>query len=112
MLTGITNPMVADAPPLRQVLPAFLAFAENTVIVAHNAPFDTGFLRRGCEALGYPYPRWPVLDTAALARAILLRDEVPNCRLATLARHFRVRHHSQPPGADRRARPPSTCCTP
>ena len=89
MLTGITNTMVADAPPLRQVLPAFLAFAENTVIVAHNAPFDTGFLRRGCEALGYPYPKWPVLDTAALARAILLRDEVPNCRLATLATHFR-----------------------
>ena len=89
VLTGITNTMVADAPPLRQVLPAFLAFAENTVIVAHNAPFDTGFLRRGCEALGYPYPKWPVLDTAALARAILLRDEVPNCRLATLATHFR-----------------------
>lgn len=88
VLTGITNTMVADAPPLRQVLPAFLSFAENTVIVAHNAPFDTGFLRRGCEALGYPYPRWPVLDTAALARAILLRDEVPNCRLATLAHHF------------------------
>jgi DNA polymerase-3 subunit epsilon len=89
VLTGITNAMVADAPPLRQVLPAFLAFAENTVIVAHNAPFDTGFLRRACEALDYPYPKWPVLDTAALARAILLRDEVPNCRLATLARHFR-----------------------
>src|SRR5688572_11817330 len=89
VLTGITNAMVADAPPLRQVLPTFLAFAENTVIVAHNAPFDTGFLRRACEALGYPYPKWPVLDTAALARAILLRDEVPNCRLATLAHHFR-----------------------
>ena len=89
VLTGITNAMVADAPPLTEVLPSFLAFAENTVIVAHNAPFDTGFLRRGCESLGYPYPKWPVLDTAALARAILLRDEVPNCRLATLAQHFR-----------------------
>ena len=90
VLTGITNPMVADAPALREVLPAFLAFAQGTVIVAHNAPFDTGFLRRACEGLGYPFPRWPVLDTAALARAILLRDEVPNCRLATLARHFRT----------------------
>src|ERR687893_846249 len=88
VLTGITNQMVADAPPLRQVLPAFLAFAQGTVIVAHNAPFDTGFLRRGCEKLAYPYPRWPVIDTAALARQILLRDEVPDCRLATLARHF------------------------
>ena len=88
VLTGITNGMVADAPPLRQVLPAFLAFAHGTVIVAHNAPFDTGFLRRGCEGLCYAYPRWPVVDTAALARQILLRDEVPDCRLATLARHF------------------------
>src|SRR5918998_596717 len=88
VLTGITNRMVAEAPTLRQVLPAFLAFAQGTVVVAHNAPFDTGFLRRACEALGYAYPRWPVVDTASLARQILLRDEVPNCRLATLARHF------------------------
>jgi len=58
------------------------------VLVAHNAPFDVGFLRRACEACDYPFPRWPVVDTAALARQILLRDEVPNCRLATLARHF------------------------
>ena len=72
------------------MLPSFLAFAQNTVLVAHNAPFDVGFLRRACEALGYPFPRWPVVDTAALARQILLADEVANCRLATLARHFRA----------------------
>jgi DNA polymerase-3 subunit epsilon len=88
VLTGITNQMVAAAPGLRQVLPSFLAFAHGTVIVAHNAPFDVSFLRRACEACDYPFPRWPVVDTAALARQILLRDEVPNCRLATLARHF------------------------
>jgi DNA polymerase III subunit epsilon len=88
VLTGITNQMVANAPPLRQVLPSFLAFAHGTVIVAHNAPFDVSFLRRACDACEYPFPRWPVIDTAALARQILLRDEVPNCRLATLARHF------------------------
>jgi DNA polymerase-3 subunit epsilon len=88
VLTGITNQMVANAPGLPQVLPSFLAFAQGTVIVAHNAPFDVGFLRRACEACAYPFPRWPVVDTAALARQILLRDEVPNCRLATLARHF------------------------
>jgi DNA polymerase III subunit epsilon len=75
---------------LATVLPSFLSFADNTVIVAHNAPFDVGFLRRSCDQLGYPSPRWPVIDTAALARQILLRDEVPNCRLATLARHFRA----------------------
>lgn len=90
VLTGITNQMVAQAPGLRQVLPAFLSFAQGTVIVAHNAPFDVGFLRRACESLEYPFPRWPVLDTASLARQILLRDEVPNCKLSTLARHFRT----------------------
>ena len=88
VLTGITNSMVADAPMLSAILPAFLAFAENTVLVAHNAPFDLGFLRRACDELGYRPPRWPVLDTAALARQILLSDEVSDCRLATLARHF------------------------
>jgi DNA polymerase-3 subunit epsilon len=90
VLTGITNQMVARAPSLREVLPAFLAFAQGTVVVAHNAPFDVGFLRRACESLDYPFPRWPVLDTAALARQILLRDEVRNCKLGTLAAHFRT----------------------
>ncbi len=90
VLTGITNQMVAQAPALRQVLPAFLTFAQGTVIVAHNAPFDVGFLRRACQSLDYPFPRWPVLDTAALARQILLHDEVPNCKLSTLAKHFKT----------------------
>ena len=88
VLTGITNQMVASAPGLHEVLPSFLAFAQGTVIVAHNAGFDVSFLRRACKACDYPFPRWPVVDTAALARQILLHDEVPNCRLATLARHF------------------------
>lgn len=88
VLTGITNRMVAEAPRLAQVLPSFLAFAEGCVLVAHNAPFDHGFLRRACAELDYPAPRWLVLDTAAMARQILLADEVANCRLATLARHF------------------------
>ena len=89
VLTGITDQLVAGSPTLNQVLPSFLAFAQGSVVVAHNAPFDVGFLRRACQQLGYPFPRWPVLDTAALARVILLRDEVPNAKLATLARHFR-----------------------
>jgi len=88
VLTGITNAMVAGAPTLGQVLPAFLTFAAGAALVAHNAAFDTGFLRRACDQHGYPAPRWAVIDTVALARQILLRDEVPNCRLATLARHF------------------------
>ncbi len=90
VLTGITNQMVADAPPVSVVLPAFAEFATDAVIVAHNARFDTGFLRRGYERLGLTWPRPTVIDTVALARCALLRDEVPNCKLSTLARHFRA----------------------
>ncbi len=87
-LTGITDAMVADAPGLESVLPAFLAFAEGCVLVAHNAPFDIGFLKRGCAQLGYPWPGAPVLDTVALARFTLQRGEVPNVKLGTLAAYF------------------------
>ncbi|AQP47463.1 endonuclease [Tessaracoccus aquimaris] len=90
VLTGITNQMVASAPAASEVLPSFAEFATDAVIVAHNARFDTGFLRRGYEELGLQWPRPTVVDTVALARCALLRDEVPNCKLATLARHFRA----------------------
>ncbi len=88
VLTGITDQVVADAPRLREVFGSFLQFSQGAVLVAHNANFDTGFLRRACAALGQPWPSPTVLDTVALARCALMRDEVPNCRLSTLARHF------------------------
>lgn len=90
VLTGITNAMVAGAPSLAEVLPSFWEFARGSVLVAHNARFDVGFLRRAGERHGYPWPRPEVVDTVALARGVLLRDEVPNVKLATLAHHFRV----------------------
>ncbi|HJE51941.1 MAG TPA: DEDD exonuclease domain-containing protein [Tessaracoccus flavescens] len=89
VLTGITNQMVAGAPSIEEVLPAFAEFATGAVIVAHNARFDTGFLKRGYEAMGLAWPRPTVVDTVGLARCALLRDEVPNCKLATLAAYFR-----------------------
>src|SRR5690625_2927193 len=88
VLTGITDAMVAAAPPLSAVLPAFLEFADGAVLIAHNAPFDIGFLRAACDSHGHPWPRPPVLDTARLARRALSCDEAPNCRLSTLARLF------------------------
>ena len=90
VLTGITDAMVADAPRIDQVIPPFLEFARGAVLVAHNAGFDVGFLKRACAAHDLPWPGFGVLDTVALARGVLLRDEVPNVKLATLARHFRV----------------------
>ncbi|WP_395694803.1 DEDD exonuclease domain-containing protein [Nocardioides sp.] len=88
VLTGITNGMVADAPPVESALPAFLEFAAGSVLVAHNAPFDVGFLRYFAEQQGRPWPRFEVLDTARLARRVVTRDDAPNCKLSSLAKAF------------------------
>jgi len=90
VLTGITDAMVASAPTIGSALPAFLEFARGGVLVAHNAPFDLGFLRAGCASLGIAWPAVRHVDTAVLARRVLSRDEAPNCKLATLARVFRA----------------------
>ncbi len=87
-LTGITTAMVQGAPRLEAVLPTLLEFLRGAVFVAHNAPFDAGFLRAACERHGHAWPRPPVLCSARLARAVLPREEVPSVRLGALARHF------------------------
>ena len=87
-VTGISDALVADAPPLSAVLPMFVEFLEGTVLVAHNAPFDTGFLNAALVRHGYQRLSHDVVDTARLARR-LVRDEVRDRRLATLARFFR-----------------------
>ena len=89
VLTGITDAMVATSPRLEQALPAFLEFSRGAVLVAHNAPFDLGFLRAGCERIGLAWPAPDSVDTARLARRVLTRDEAPNCKLSTLAPLFR-----------------------
>ena len=87
-LTGITNAVVASAPTLSAVLPSFLDFAAGSVLVAHNAPYDVSFLKGACAQLELPWPKFAVIDTARLARVTLHRDEVRNCKLATLAAYF------------------------
>ncbi|RJK96892.1 DEDD exonuclease domain-containing protein [Vallicoccus soli] len=92
VLTGITDAMVAGAERIEAVLPAFLEFlGADAVLVAHNAPFDVGFLQAACAATGRPWPGPRVLDTARIARQLVSRDEAPNCKLGTLARVFRAR---------------------
>jgi DNA polymerase-3 subunit epsilon len=87
-LTGITTAMITGAPRLSAVLPTLLEFLSGSVLVAHNAPFDAGFLRAACERHGRPWPRPPVLCTARLARAVLPPDEAPSVRLGALAQLF------------------------
>ncbi|WP_226344918.1 DEDD exonuclease domain-containing protein [Agilicoccus flavus] len=88
VLTGITDAMVADAPRIASVLPGFLEFARGAVLVAHNAPFDIGFLKANAARLDLPWPRADVLDTVYLARQVVPREECGNHKLSSLARYF------------------------
>jgi DNA polymerase III subunit epsilon len=90
-LTGISDAMVATAPPLARVLPSFLSFADGCVLTAHNAPFDISFLSAACTSCDLPWPAFPVLDTVELAHRVLGEDEVPDCKLSTLAAFFGAR---------------------
>jgi DNA polymerase III subunit epsilon len=90
-LTGITDAMVRHAPAVGAVLPGFLAFARGCVLTAHNAPFDIGFLSASCGRYRIPWPDFPVVDTATLARSLLDETEVADCKLATLAGYFGAR---------------------
>jgi DNA polymerase-3 subunit epsilon len=90
-LTGISDAMVAAAPPLASVLADFLAFARGCVLAAHNAPFDVAFLTAACKACELSWPEFRVLDTVELAHKVLGENEVADCKLATLAAHFGAR---------------------
>ncbi|MDL9937370.1 DEDD exonuclease domain-containing protein [Gordonia sp. ABSL1-1] len=89
-LTGITEMMVSAAPPIEQVLPAFIEFARGSILVAHNARFDMGFLRQNAMRLDLGWPFTLSLCTVTMARRILSRDEAPTVRLSALADLFDV----------------------
>jgi DNA polymerase-3 subunit epsilon len=91
MLTGISHQMVSRAPRIESVLPTLLEFLGDSVIVAHNLRFDLSFLQAALRRDGREPLHNRTLDTVALARR-LLRDEVPNCKLGTLASHLRLPH--------------------
>ena len=69
-LTGITDAMLVGAPPIEQVLPEFLSFVGNRVLVAHNSDFDTGFLRAACLKMGLSY-NYTAADTLILSQNLL-----------------------------------------
>lgn len=87
-LTGISTSMVQGQPRIEQVLPSFLEFIRGSVLVAHNAPFDIGFLKAAARTHGYEWPGNSVVDTVPLARRAVTREEVPNHKLSTLAAFF------------------------
>jgi len=69
-LTGITDDMLKGAPKLEEVFPKFVEFVGNRVLVAHNADFDTGFIRTACEKLGYTY-NFTSADTLVMSQNLL-----------------------------------------
>ncbi|MGH8927302.1 MAG: DEDD exonuclease domain-containing protein [Acidimicrobiia bacterium] len=93
ILTGITQAMVCEAPRIESVLPAFLDFCRDSVLVGHNVRFDLSFLDAAARRLAYPLAgseplQRRVIDTVGLARR-LIRSEVRDLTLATLASHLR-----------------------
>ena len=91
VLTGITEAMVTKAPRIESVLGTLVDFIGDAVIVGHNVRFDMSFLQAALRRDDRPELENPTIDTVALARR-LMRDEVPNCKLGTLARHCRLDH--------------------
>lgn len=91
VLTGITESMVLPAPPIEAVLPSLVSFIGDSVVVAHNARFDVGFVNGALVRADRDPLFNRVIDTVPLARR-LVRDEVPDCKLATLASRLRLGH--------------------
>jgi DNA polymerase-3 subunit alpha (Gram-positive type) len=93
-LTGITDDMVRDSKPEKTVLEQFAAFAEGSILVAHNASFDMGFLNNSYERYGMPEAPQPVIDTLEMSR--FLHPQLKSHRLNTLAKRYGVgleQHH-------------------
>ncbi len=84
-LTGITDDMVKDAPGVKEAVSAFLEFAGSDILVAHNANFDTGFIKKAAEDHSIPFKN-PYLDTLALSRHI--NTDLKKHKLDTLQEYY------------------------
>ena len=93
-LTGITDEMLIGAPPINEVFPDFIEFIdrhEHVHLVAHNAPFDIGFLKAAAAQLSHIWPKYEVIDTVKLARRVIERSEIENYKLGTLSQFFNTK---------------------
>ncbi len=86
-LTGITDEMVAGAPKVKEALEAFFAFigGGDKLLIAHNAGFDVGFIRRAADACGLPFEN-PYLDTVSMSRYV--NPDLKKHKLNTVAEYF------------------------
>ena len=87
-LTGITDEMLYDKPGISAVLPSFIQFIgepSETILVAHNSPFDLSFLKSAAKSIGITWPNYRTIDTVKFARYVIERFEVANYKLSTLA---------------------------
>ena len=91
VLTGISGSMVQGAPRVGAVLPSLVEFVRGAVVVGHNVAFDMAFVNAALRDSGREILTNQTIDTLALSRR-LLRPDVPNCRLATLARALQLDH--------------------
>ena len=99
VLTGITDSLVSKAPRIEEVLGSLVDFIGDAVIVGHNVGFDVGFVQAALERDGRDRLENSTIDTVGLARR-LVRDEVPNCKLGTLAERFCLPHRPSHRGLD------------
>ena len=92
-LTGINDSTVKNAPPIEEVLPKFLEFCKNSVLVAHNAKFDIGFIEKNARDINISFD-FSYIDTLMCARCLF--SELPNHKLNTLTKHMNIvleNHH-------------------
>jgi DNA polymerase-3 subunit alpha (Gram-positive type) len=92
-LTSITDSMVSGADPIEKILPEFIDFIGDSVVVAHNAGFDTGFIKKNCRDMDMEFKN-PIVDTVLLSR--FLFPELKKFKLNVVAKHLGIsleNHH-------------------
>ena len=87
-VTNITDDMVADSPTIEELFPKVLEFIKGSVLVAHNAAFDIGFLKNVAKGLGYEFD-YTYVDTLPLARR--LYPDLKKHKLGKIAEHLKIK---------------------
>jgi DNA polymerase III epsilon subunit family exonuclease len=88
LVHGITQKMVQDKPHIEEIMPEFLNFLEDCVIVAHNSIFDVSFISYNLVKMGLEFPENLVFDTRVLAKNLI--SDAPDYKLSTLVNYFNL----------------------